>query len=135
MKSFYGLAMILCLTAMPVLAQDQSATDAQQPANAEEIVSWMQSKLNLSQDQVTAVTPIVVKYFTRREQMRASMADGSADKDSIRIQMKLLKEDEKQELSQFLSAQQLDQWDQIQKGLRHRRSDQGNDANGTANKT
>ena len=74
----------------------------------------MQSKLNLTQDQVAAVTPIIEKYSSKREELRQSMENGTADKDSIRSQMKQLKEDENQELSQVLSADQMSQWEQMQ---------------------
>ena len=118
MKSFYASLMVLFFTTIPVFAQDQ------QPPSADDIVSKMQSKLNLTQDQVTAVLPIIEKYSSKREQFRQNMEDGTADRDSIRGQMKQLKEDEKQDLSQVLSSEQLGQWEQMQ-GQRHKHSSEG----------
>ena len=74
----------------------------------------MQSKLNLTPDQVTAITPIIEKYSSKREELRQSMEDGTADQDSLRSQMKQLKTDEQQELGQVLSADQMSQWKQMQ---------------------
>jgi chromosome segregation ATPase len=122
--------MILFFTAMPLYAQDQSSGDAHQPPSADEIVSKMQSKLNLTQDQVTAITPIIEKYTSKREELRQSVEDGTADRDSMRSQMKELKADEGQELSQVLSADQLSQWQQMQSQGRHKHSGEGGGESG-----
>jgi hypothetical protein len=139
MRVIGGFLMVLFFTAMPVFAQEQ-------PPSADDIVSKMQSKLNLTQDQVTAITPIIEKYTSQREQLRQSAEDGTADRDSMRSQMKQLKEDEKQDLSQVLSADQLSQWEQMQGQMRKHGGDgngggswggggrpQGNEGEGTGN--
>lgn len=114
MKTFYACLMVLFFSTIPVFAQDQ------QPPSADDIVAKLQAKLNLTQDQVAAVTPIIEKYSSKREELRQSIQDGTADPDSVHTQMKQLKKDEKQELSQVLSADQLSQWEQMQsKGHRH----------------
>jgi len=110
--------MIVGLSAMTVWAQDQ-------PPSPDQIVSQMQSKLNLTSDQVTAVTPIIEKYSSKRDELRQSMEDGTADRDSMRTQMKQLKKDEAQELSQVLSADQLNQWKSLMHG-QHRHNSDGN---------
>ena len=98
---------------MPVWAQDH-------PPSAEDMIAKMQSKLNLTQDQVTAITPIMEKYASKREELHQSMEDGTADRNSIHIQMKQLRKDEKQELSLILSAEQLGQWEKMSKqGHKH----------------
>jgi Spy/CpxP family protein refolding chaperone len=98
--------MALFLMASPLYAQDQ-------PPSADEIVSRMQAKLNLTQAQITAITPIIEKYSTKREDLRQSMEDGTADRDSIRSQMKALRVDERKELSQILTPEQMSQWKQM----------------------
>ncbi len=117
MKALYGCVMILFFTVIPAFAQGK------QPPGTDEIVSKMQSKLNLTQDQVTAVTPIIEKYSSKRQDLRQSMEDRTVDRDSIRSQMKQLKADEKQELSQALSEDQLSQWEQLQSQGRHSHSE------------
>ena len=110
--------------AVSVFAQDQDTGDEHQPPSAENIVARMQSKLNLTQDQVSAVLPIIEKYVSKRQDLRESMEDGTADKDNIRSQMKQLKEDEDRELSDFLSPEQLSQWKSMQHP-RHRQNSDG----------
>jgi septal ring factor EnvC (AmiA/AmiB activator) len=110
----------------PVFAQQQPPSGGhQQPPSAADIVAKMQSKLNLTQDQVTAVTPIIEKYSSQREELWQSVKDASKDKESIRSQMKQLKSDENQELSQFLSADQMSQWEQMQNHRQHKQDSDG----------
>src|SRR5271154_3149949 len=119
MKKFCFCLMVLSFTLScmgmldPVFAQGQPAGDDRQPPSAEDIVAKMQSKLNLTQDQVTAVTPIIEKYSSKHQDLRKSMQDATADRDSMHAQMKQLKADEKQELSQVLSTDQMGQFDQM----------------------
>ena len=127
MKTIYAFMMVLFFTSSPVVTP---AFAQEKPLSADEIVSKMQSKLNLTQDQVTAVTPIVEKYSSKREGIRQSMENGTADKDSIRSQMKQLKEDEGQELSQVLSAEQMSQWKQMMSQGRHKHGSEGGSSNG-----
>jgi uncharacterized protein (DUF2235 family) len=131
MKRFYACLILLFFTVMPAFAQDQPSSDGHQPPSVEDIVAKLQSKLNLTQDQVTAVTPIIEKYSSKRQDLRQSMEDGTADKDTIRSQMKQLKADQTQELSQVLSSDQLNQWEQMQnQGWHKHNSDDGGNREG-----
>jgi peptidoglycan hydrolase CwlO-like protein len=127
MRIFYACLTALFFVSIPVSAQEQQPGDEHLRAlSTVDIVAQMQSKLNLTQDQVTAITPIIEKYSSQREALRQSIQDGTADKDSIRSQMKQLKADEKQDLSQVISAGQLSQWEQMQSRGRHKHSSGGN---------
>ncbi|MBF0571083.1 MAG: hypothetical protein HQL12_04360 [Candidatus Omnitrophica bacterium] len=119
MKIVYTCLVVLFLINASVFAQDQSVS-------AGDIVSRIQSKLNLTQDQVAAVSPIIEKYSSKRRELWQSVKDKTADKESIHSQMKQLKEDEKQELSQVLSDDQLNQWEQMQGQGRHKHNGTGN---------
>jgi hypothetical protein len=136
-KMFYACLMILFFTATPLFAQDQSSGDEHQPPSAADIVAKMQSKLDLTQDQVTAIGPIIEKYTSKREDLRQSVQDGTVDRDSIRSQMKQLKTDEIQELSQVLSADQVSQWEQMMSQRRHKQNSddgaQGSSGSGEGN--
>jgi hypothetical protein len=132
LKMIYAFLMVLIFTSTPLLAQDQPSGDERQPPSAADIVAKMQSKLNLTQDQVTAVTPIVEKYTSKREELKQSMEDGTADRDSMRSQMKQLKSDEAQELGQVLSADQVSQWEQMM-SQRHHKQSSGNDGQAQPN--
>jgi len=113
MKALYVCLVVLFFTLLPVGRSTPVFAQDQQPPSAEDIVAKMQSALNLTPDQVSAVTPIIEKYSSKREELRQSMEDGTADKDSIHSQMKELRVDEAQELSQVLSADQMSQWKQM----------------------
>lgn len=118
-KAFYAGLMMLFFIAIPAFAQDQQSGNDRQPPSADQIVSMMQSKLNLTQDQVAAVLPIIEKYSTKRDGLRQSVEDETANRDNIRSQMKELREEEKQELAQLLSSDQISQWEQMQKNGHH----------------
>jgi len=122
MKAIYGCLMVLFLMTLPALAQ-------QQPPSADDIVSKMQSKLNLTQDQVTAITPIIEKYASKRQELRQGVEDGTVERSDMRSQMKQMKDDEKQDLAQVLSADQISQWEQMQ-GQMHQHHEDGNGASG-----
>jgi Spy/CpxP family protein refolding chaperone len=123
-KPLFACVMVLFFTMMPVYAQDQPQGDEKhQPPSADDIVSRMQTKLNLTQDQLTAITPIIEKYSSKREELHQSMEDGTADKESIHSQMKQLRADEGQELSKVLTADQMSQWDSMQAQGRRKHSD------------
>ena len=118
MKAIYGCLAVLFLSVMPVFAQEQ-------PVSADDIVSKIQSKLNLTQDQASAITPIIEKYTSKRQELKQGVEDGTIERNDMRSQMKQLKEDEKQDLSQVLSADQISQWEQMQ-NQGHHHSDNGN---------
>ena len=128
MRVTYGVILAIFLCAMPVFAQDQSSGAQYQPPSPDQIVAMMQSKLDLTQDQVTAVTPIIEKYSAKRDELRQSIEDGTADRDAVRGQMKQVREDETQELSQILSADQLSQFKKMMSQHRHRPSNEGQGA-------
>jgi len=125
LKLFYALLMVLFFTALPVFAQDQPPGGEHQRPSADDMVAKMQSQLNLTQDQAAAIKPIIEKFSSKREELRQSMQNELADRDSQRSQMKQLKADEKQELAQVLSTDQLSQWDRMQGRAKHKHSDDG----------
>jgi transcriptional accessory protein Tex/SPT6 len=114
---------VLLFVTLPVFAQDQLQGDSvPQPSSAADIVANMQSKLNLTQDQLTAVTPIIEKYLSKDGELRQKIKDGTLDKSSIPSQIKELRADENQELGQVLSADQLKRWKKMLIQRRHRHS-------------
>ena len=115
------ICLLLLTLVLPAFAQDQAPS-------ADDIVSKMQAALNLTSDQVSAITPIIEKYASQREELRQSVEDGTADRDSVRSQMKELRESEKQDLSQVLSSDQLSQWEKLQAQGKHHKH--GSDSSG-----
>ena len=94
----------------PLYAQDQ-------PSKANDIVLAMKAQLDLTQDQLTAITPIVEKYFPQDQKLRKSAVEGAMGLRDMRIQMKLLRKSERQELGQVLSADQIGLWERMQRKM------------------
>ena len=121
MRFVYSILMAVFLVVFPLLAavvcaQDHWSADEHQPPSVDEIVARMKTKLSLTPDQVAAVTPIIEKYLSKGDELRQGMQDGTADRDSLRVQLKHLRLDEGQELSQVLSADQMNRWKSMSKG-------------------
>ncbi len=113
-KIMVGVCVALLFVTMPVYAQGQgSKTTA-------DVVAKLRSQLNLTPDQVTAITPIIEKYISKRQELRQSLKDGTLDKGDMHGQLEQLREDENQELSQILSQDQMSQWSNMQNHARHR---------------
>ena len=115
MKTIILFLATLLISTIPCHAQLDSS----------DIITKMKNALDLQEDQVTNITPIIEKYTSKREELRQSMEDGTADRDSMRSQMKQLKTDETQELSQVLSADQVSQWEQMMNQHRHKQNYDG----------
>ena len=113
MKVVCGVLAAFLLVTVSVWAQDKGAK------GTADIMAKLQSQLNLTQDQGTAITPIIEKYISKRKELRVSVQDGSMDKGTMHAQMEQLREDENQELSQVLSQDQMSQWSNMQNHARH----------------
>ncbi|MDE2010294.1 MAG: hypothetical protein KGJ09_09505 [Candidatus Omnitrophica bacterium] len=110
------------------------------PAGAQEgvagtgvIVSRIQTKLNLTQDQTDAVAPIVEKYAVQRRQLRQNMRAKTINRAACARQLKQLKVNERMELSQVLSNNQLRRWDSLQtRADKHAYQGERREVNGTS---
>jgi hypothetical protein len=106
--------MMLFLAASPAFAQDLSPVPS-----VEEVIGKMKEKLELTQDQVSAVTPIIEKYTSKFQDLKQSMGENK-DLENLSAQMKKLLKDEGQELSQFLSLEQMRLWKSMQHARRRK---------------
>jgi hypothetical protein len=77
----------------------------------------MQSKLDLQQDQITNITPIINRYTELFAELQKSINDGSINQSSIDSQRQGLEAQETQELSQYLKPNQLSEWRDMQAQL------------------
>ena len=104
----YVLAILFCLTGS-VYAQDQTSVS--------DIIAKMGKELNLTQQQVDAVKPIIREDIAKREELRQSIQDQTmiADRDIIRGKIEQLDKDVDQKLSQILTHDQMNKWVQKQK--------------------
>ena len=90
---------------------------AQETASVSDIIGKMAKELNLTQQQVDAVKPIIREDIAKREEFRQSIQDQTmiADRDIIRDKIEQLDKDEDQKLSQVLTHDQMNKWVQKQK--------------------
>ena len=101
-----GFFLFLLMGIWPVWAQDGKSSN--------DIIVKMTTDLNLQQDQVTNITPIIEKYTIAFADLQKSIDDGAINPSAIESQRQGLKAAEAQELSQYLTANQISQWNYIQ---------------------
>lgn len=87
-----------------------------QGLSADTIVSKMQTKLNLTPEQATAVKPIVEETMAKRQEIRGA----GGDKREMFKQMKQLKEEEEKKLSGVLTPEQMKQWTDAKSEMRQK---------------
>jgi len=90
-----------------VLAQQSARGPGQgQPPSASSIVAMMKDNLNLTDEQVGRITPIIESEIQQMENLRSQGADHS----SARTQMEALRASTESKLAQYLTAEQLTKW-------------------------
>ena len=90
---------------------------AQESTSVSDIVAKIQKELNLTQQQIDAVKPIIRENIAKREELRQSVEDQTMiiDRDIIQSKIEQLDQDEDQKLSQILTRDQMNKWVQKQK--------------------
>ena len=99
----------LCLAVFFVLSFSSFAKA--DPSSVDDIVAKMKTELNLTQQQIDAIKPIIREYVTARKQLIKSFRQqGLMDKDAVKSQMDQLKSVERQKLGQILGQDQMNKW-------------------------
>ena len=106
MKITYVLLIALSFLILPVLVQART--------DPNEIMSKIQTALDLQEDQVNNITPIIQKYDMEFHDLQKSMEDGTSNQSTINNQWQDTQAAETQELSQYLKPYQLSQWRSLQ---------------------
>ncbi|MBF0571076.1 MAG: hypothetical protein HQL12_04325 [Candidatus Omnitrophica bacterium] len=118
-KAIYGFLIVLTIAATPVFAQAQLSSN--------DIIVKMKTDLDLQDDQVTNITPIIEKYTVAFYDLQKSIEDGSINQSSIDSQRQGLQAAETQELSQYLKPDQLSLWRGMQNQMdKQKDKDNGN---------
>lgn len=107
------MAAVFLIPAVHAQESGEAAAPAAGPS-PDRIVGLMQQKLELTPEEVAAVTPIVADFQTKRQQIKS----GVADKKSMRKQMKQLKDEEEEKLSKVLPEEKMKKWQGMQDNLR-----------------
>jgi hemerythrin-like domain-containing protein len=106
MKWMYGILLSLCMAILPGYAEDQPSSN--------DIITRMQTSLNLSEKQVYNITPVIEKYVDQMQDLQKSINDGTINQSAIDSQKQQIKAVEDQGLSQYLDPNQISQWNYIQ---------------------
>lgn len=81
------------------------------PSSVDDIVAKMTTELNLTQQQIDSVKPIIQQYKTARKQLIQSFRQQLlTDKDALKSQIDQLKTVERQKLGQILTQDQMNKW-------------------------
>ena len=98
MKAMGGFLIVLFIVTALSFAEDQPS--------AYDIITQMKADLNLQEDQVTHITPIIEKYAIVWHDFFRSIDDGTINQSAIDAQEQQIKAAEAQELSLFLCPHQ-----------------------------
>ncbi len=79
-----------------------------------EVIAQMKTQLDLQDDQVYNITPIIEKYTLAFRDLEKSIADNTINPSAIESQRQSLEEAETQELSAYLKPDQLSRWRALQ---------------------
>jgi hypothetical protein len=115
-KLLAGFLLSFFIATMPALAQDSLSSN--------DIITKMKTQLDLQDDQVTNITPVIEKYTMAFEDLQKSIDDGTINPSAIDSQRQGIEAEETQELSQYLKPNQLSEWNSMQ-GQLYQQKDTG----------
>ena len=106
MKLIYRILITFFFAITPCFAQDGP--------NANDIIARMKTQLDLQEDQVTNISPIIEKYTIAFADLQKSIDDGTINASAIDSQTQGIEAQETQELATYLKPYQLSEWRQMQ---------------------
>ena len=90
---------------LPSFAQRKAQPPASMPFG--DIIAMMKEKLNLSDEQVSQITPIVQDDIRQRQEIMAKAKASGAGRNTVKSQMAALRERTKSKIAQYLTPEQL----------------------------
>ena len=109
---FIGKSGEVCVVMLAVLLFTAGLSSAQQqgqppsPPSASDMVSKMKQELNLTDEQVSQVTPIIQEEVNQMQSLMSQVAD----RDAVKSQIDALHQSTEAKLAQYLTPDQLTQW-------------------------
>ena len=104
---------------------------AQEPSDSNDTIGKMKTGLDLQEDQVTNITPIIEKYSIAFHDLGQSIDAGTINPSAIDSQRHGLEAQETQELAQYLKPNQLSQWREMQGQMFQQKDSDDDEANAT----
>ncbi len=104
-----------------------------QPGNmptAEELANKMKTKLNLTDEQITQIYPIIEEQVEKKKRiLEQARGQGRSAMQSMRSQMEEINKETEEKLVNYLTAEQLEQWrkeqENMQSEMRNKRGGSG----------
>jgi len=87
---------------------------AQESPSADEIIGKMKAQLDLQDDQVTNITPVIEKYAIAFQDLQKSINDSTINESAINSQWQGIEAQETQEISAYLKPNQITEWRDLQ---------------------
>jgi hypothetical protein len=106
-----------------------TASFAKEDVSSSAILAKLQYQLDLQEDQINNVTPIIEKYAVAFHDLQTSIDDGTINPSAVDTQWQGLEDQETQDLSQYLKPYQLGEWRRLQPTL-YRRAVNSDDTGG-----
>ena len=106
----FNLLVVFFLLTIPVYATESLPTDDIVVKATDAVIFQMKANLNLTQDQITAVQPIIAAYTAKVRNLQQSLEDGDIDGRAMYNQRQQLTNDEYQQLGTILTSNQLKTW-------------------------
>lgn len=110
----YKILAGLFLLTIQVSAQESSSTDEIVIKATNAIIFQMTANLKLTQDQISAVEPIIADNIAKVRNLQQRLEDGNIDNNTMYSQRKQLIIDEDQQLSTILTQDQMRVWVRMQ---------------------
>jgi hypothetical protein len=110
----YRILAFLFLLTVPVYAQESLPTDEIVVKATDAVIFEMTANLKLTQDQVSAVRPVIADNIAKIRNLQQSLEDGNIDGSAMYAQKEQLINDENQEISSILTPDQMKVWMSMQ---------------------
>ena len=132
------VTLILCMCLMSIFVLDVNAQwgmrsggrhrASEEQLSTDEIIAKMKTQVNLTQQQVDALKPIIENNIIRRQQLMQDLKkEGVTDKSIIQNTMEQLEKDKNQKIAQVLTKDQMDKWVSYQNYQKMLNQDRAND--------
>ena len=112
------------LIVMFSVAASGHAQGYQQPS-ADDLIKKMKEQINLTDQEASKVKPILESDIQQRQAIRDQAENQEIDQETMRTQLRELRNDTESQLSRYLSEEQMTQWKDYQRRLERLNGDQG----------
>lgn len=121
-KTIAGILIVLFFTAV------SGYTQGYQPPSADDIITKMKGELNLTDEQVSQIKPIIENEIQQQQAIKEQAKSQGTDRETVKSQLQTLRNDTESKLSQYLSQDKMTQWRDDQKRRERLNGDPNSDS-------